>query len=981
MMRLAAIPAHAPFLDRVATRWLADHADPSAGLILLPSRRAARALAEAFLRASDGRPLLLPRIVGLGALDEAPLALATALDLPPPVEPAERLAVLTRLILALRGDFGAPRTADRAWPLAAELAALMDEAEQAEIDLAAALPLAAADAFAAHWGRTLEFLRIVTRMWPDWLAERGLANPADRLNRLADAQRAAWTAAPPATPVWAAGFSGGIPSVFRLLRTIATLPAGLVILPGLDTDMAETAFQSLPAGHPQDGLRRLLNGIGARRADAQPWETLGWDTPTTTCPPGRATTLFRALLPAEQLADWRIPRPLTLDGLQRLDPADQQEEAAAIALLLRGALEQPDARAALITPDRTLATRVAAELRRFGIIANDSAGIPLANTPPAAFLRLLALACAEQLAPVPLLALLKHPLAAAGLTPADCRARARDLERACLRGPRPRPGIEGLTSALQTTMTAPLADLLRRLDTILGPLLDLEDPAPPDAALTALITAAEALAATDQDPGADRLWSGDAGDTLATHLASLLAALPAIPPQPADSLPGLLDALLQGTAVRGGSVPEHPRLFIWGLLEARLQTVDLAILGGLTETVWPPATDPGPWMSRQMRHTIGLPSPEERIGAAAADFVMAACSGAQAILSAPRRRDGAPAVPARWLARLDALTQGAGTQGANQHLPTHPAVAWARALDLPNHPTRIQPPKPRPPLALRPRRLAITDIETWLRDPYAIYARHILRLRRLDPLDQAAEPADYGMVVHDGMNRFLRDVGAAWPDNAAQRLRDAMDQAIASAGLRPVLFAWWRPRLRRIADWVVEEEVRRRATSPPAAILAECSGTWRLDAPAGPFEIRGRADRIERRADGRLVILDYKTGTPPTSREVHKGYAPQLPLEAAMAWEGAFDLQAGQGGEPAALIYWHLSGGYDRGRATDVEPDPAKLSDLVCAAQDRLTRLIEAYDDPARAYLSRPNPARAPRFSDYDQLARVSEWAALDDDQ
>jgi ATP-dependent helicase/nuclease subunit B len=968
-MNLFAVPASQSFLDVLAKHWLAAVDDPSHGLLLLPSRRAARALAGAFLRATDGRPLLLPRIIGIGALDEAPLALDGALDLPPPVEPAERLAVLTRLILALDGRYGAPRSADRAWPLAAELASLMDEAEQSEIDLRVALRAAPVEGFAIHWQKILDFLSIVTGMWPNWLAESGLANPADRLNRLLDAQAAAWAAEPPDMPVWAAGFSSGIPATFRLLRQIATMPNSRVIVPGLDLVMSEAAWQSLPPSHAQDGLRRLLNGIGARRGDAEVWGA--------PVPAGRATTLNRALLPASELADWRSPGTLDLDGLYRLDPADQQEEALSIALILRGALETPGARAALITPDRTLASRVAAELRRFGITADDSAGMPLAHSPQAAFLRLLAVACNERLAPVPLLALLKHPLAAAGLAPADCRTRARVLERACLRGPRPGPGIDNLIGTLGDKTTEPLSDLLRRLDTILSPLLELPDKVLPRAMVTTLIEAAEALATTDAEPGANHLWSGEAGEALSTHLGAILPALDALSEQPADTLPGLLDALLENAVVRSAAHhgAEHPRIFIWGLLEARLQNVELAILGGLAETVWPPATDPGPWMSRQMRQSIGLPSPEERIGTAAADFFAAAGAAPTAILAGPRRRDGAPTVPARWLARLDALLAGAG-----HRLPRHPAVAWAQALDLPAAATRLAPPRPRPAVALRPRRLAITEVETWLRDPYGIYARHILRLKKLDPIDEVADPSDYGMVVHDGLNRFLHDIGATWPDDAHHRLRDAMDAALSAAGLRPVLRAWWRPRLRRIADWVIAEETRRRADRPPAEIFAECAGTWHLEGPAGPFQLRGRADRIERLADGSLIILDYKTGTPPTTSQVRAGLAPQLPLEAAMAWEGAFDAQHGAGGEPAGLVYWHLSGGFQPGKIIDIERGNAeKLSDLVCLVQDQLMRLIEAYDDPGRAYLSRPNPGRAPRFSDYEQLARVAEWAALDD--
>jgi ATP-dependent helicase/nuclease subunit B len=262
------------FLDALAAEWLASAGDPlqaARGIILLPTRRAARSLAEAFLRTSGGRPLLLPRITALGALDGAPLTLARALDLPPSVELARRLAALARLILAMRGADGAPRTADRAWTLAAELSALMDEAERAEIDLAERLPDAADPAYAAHWAQTLKFLHIVTRAWPDWLAAQGLMNPSARQVALLDAQATAWKQDPPADRVLVAGTTGGIPAVARLLRVVADLPRGSVVLPGLDTDMADAVWAELNEAHPQAGLARLLRGLGATRASVRPW--------------------------------------------------------------------------------------------------------------------------------------------------------------------------------------------------------------------------------------------------------------------------------------------------------------------------------------------------------------------------------------------------------------------------------------------------------------------------------------------------------------------------------------------------------------------------------------------------------------------------------------------------------------------------------------------------------------------------------------
>lgn len=979
-MKLFSIPPHVPFLNALAAWWLARRGDdPLAvadGLILLPTRRAARGLTDAFLRASNGRPLLLPRIAALGALDEAPLALRGALDLPPAVAPATRLAVLTRLIIKLQGQNGAPDTADRAWPLAAELAQLLDEAHRAEVDLALRLPDAALLDHAVHWQRTVQFLQIVTHAWPAWLEEQGLMDAAARAGALLDRQAAEWEAAQPRTDIVIAGTTGGIPAVARLIRTALRLPAGTVVLPGLDFAMAEPVWDALDDGHPQAGLRRLLSGLAATRADVTSWPAPGHARVPA---PGhaRGDAIARALLPAPALGTWREPFVPDIAGLSRLTAADQQEEAVAIALILRNALETPHASAALVTPDRALAGRVAAELRRFGIVADDSAGELLADTPPAILLRLLARVVAEGFGPVALLSVLKHPLAALGLAPAQCRAAARTLERACLRGPAPAPGLAGLRDAAQNRQPERTADLLARLETCFAPILAIaaQPDATPRAALQALIACAEAVAATEEEPGT-RLWSGEEGEALAQHLAALLDALPLLPAQPVGTLPGLLEASMAGImirtrrALRGLTGGEHPRVAILGLLESRLQHFDVLVLGGLAETVWPPATDPGPWMSRPMRARAGLPSPEEVVGQMAHDFAMLTGAAPTVVLSCPSRRDGAPAVPARWLVRLEAFLAGHGTR-----LPGHPAAHWARTLDRPaGDPRPVRPPAPRPAAIARPRRLSVTEIETWLRDPYAIYAKHVLNLRKLDPLEQSADAADYGTIVHAALAAFLTALPPSYPPDAGPRLRAEMGRALDAAGLRPALTAWWRPRLMRIADWVAVTEQERRQVHRPALVRSEVKGAWSV--PHADFELTGRADRIERLPDGTIAILDYKTGATPSNTSVRLGLAPQLPLEAVMASAGVFGEDVA--GQATELTYWHLTGGFTPGKVEQMVKK--ETENVVNSAERNLVALIHCYDDPTRAYLSQPHPGAAPRFSDYAQLARVAEWSALEDD-
>ena len=395
--------------------------------------------------------------------------------------------------------------------------------------------------------------------------------------------------------------------------------------------------------------------------------------------------------------------------------------------------------------------------------------------------------------------------------------------------------------------------------------------------------------------------------------------------------------------------------------------MDVVVLGGLVEGVWPPTTDPGPWLNRQMRRDIGLRSPEEAVGQAAHDFVTLAAVAKIAVLSCPRRRDNAPAVPARWLVRLAAYLEG-----QKQPLAHHPAAHWARMIDQPEAgPQPVSAPRPKPPVEMRPTTLSVTEIETWLADPYAIYAKHILKLRKLDPLEQGTDAADYGSVVHAGIARVIGEHGATWPANGGAVLREAFEKEMNEASLRPALIAWWRPRLGLIADWIDEMECQRRQSKPRVAVVAEKDGHTDL-ATARGFRLRGVADRIEKLADGTIALLDYKTGVAPKANDVEGGKAPQLTLEAAMIARAGFGAQ--WEGVVSELSYWKLGGASAPGEVTPAVKDQAAIPQAAAAALASLFARIEEFDDPDTAYLAHPHPEFLPRFPDYAQLARVAEW-------
>ncbi|MCA0199530.1 MAG: double-strand break repair protein AddB [Proteobacteria bacterium] len=972
------IPARLAFVDVLARGILADAGDDPLALtritVLLPTRRACRALREAFLRLSGGTPVLLPRMMPLNDLDEEDALFSgfasaeTLVAIPPAIAPLKRQLFLARLIQSRKVAGRAPHL-EEALHLAAELARLIDQVQTEQLDFARLKNLVP-DAYAEHWKETLAFLEIVTQLWPNVLKEDGTLDPVEHRNRVFAAQAAAWTAHAPG-PVIAAGSTGSVPATADLLLAIANLPEGCVVLPGLDQTLDDAGWDALDETHPQYGMKELLGRLGLAREHVRPWpDTKGAETP-------RETLVTETMRPAETTESWRALAGVGEDAiaaLARVDCPGAREEAEVISFIMREALETPERTCALVTPDRRLAERVGAELKRWKIDIDDSAGRSLDRTPVGTFLRLTAAMVAEEFAPVATLAACKHPLAAAGLDEIVFRTGTRAAERFMLRGPRPAAGLEGL-KGLAGTLTHHQRDItpwMGRLEICFKAFADVmakEDVAL-DEVLNAHMEAAEAFAETPERPGPLRLWAGDDGEALAAFAAEL-AQYGAYVPRFAPRLyPAVLNALLTGQVVRP-KFGKHPRLAILGPLEARLQRFDVLILSGLNEGTWPGDAPADPWMSRPMRAAFGLPSPERRVGLAAHDVAQALCAP-RVIMTRAVKADGTPTVPSRWLMRLEQVIKAAGLTDT-WRAANAPWLAWAKELSHPAQFTAAKPPAPRPPVAARPRKLSVTQIETWMRDPYGIYARCVLGLEALPELDQDASLADYGSLTHKALQDFITAYPSGELPKDAQEQLCAIGKRLFDTGtVRPAVMAFWWPRFERIAAWFVKHEQSRRDVLKRAHV--ERGGKMVLDGPAGPFTLTAKADRIDETSNG-LVVIDYKTGAVPTDKMVNAGYSPQLPLEAAMALAGAF------AGVPRAAVdeiaFWALHGRKEGGNANAVKGDAAELAK---AAHEGLARLIAAFDDPNTPYEARPNPETAPAYSDYLHLARVKEWISAGED-
>ena len=1046
--RLFTIPSGAPFIPSFVEALLSQRLIPgfpdtgnplamSAARIFVPTRRAARALASEIAAQLGAGAAILPQILPLGALAESgeeglfdPFARAGAevLDGVEAIPDLDRRLQLTRLILqwgeAIRHaicsvdeqgiiqqdeseSFAVTRAPGQAYHMAGELAALIDEMIIEEVDWRALQKLALGN-YDRYWSITLEFLQIAMRHWPAFLAETGQIDAVRRNVILAEAGARRLSENRLEQPYIVAGSTGTNAATAKLMAAIARLPKGAVVLPGLDHQMDAASWQMLHArvpseyasGHPQGALARLLERLGAEPQYVRPLA----QTSVEIAP--RMTFLSFALLPPESTNLWNAFRKehdatamgQALAGVAYIDAATERQEAQAIAIAMREALETPGRTAALITPDRNLARRVRSELRRWDIIVDDSGGETLRDQ-PAGVLARLAIQLAPALSPsnpgavgqretdpVSLLALLHHGDLRLGLDAVEIRKLAQLIETGLLRGPAlPLQDTEAAIANARESAARRHAHPARHrlsnddweliangLDRIKGALYPLAVMSGRQALtdwFAALRAGVSQLIATAPDNAAPARADLEALDTM-------ISAFRAVPDTGLSldraEFAAFFDRAVFETTVRGPA-NAHPRLKILGLLEARLLSADLNILAGLDETIWPPAAPSDAFLNRPMRRELGLPPPERRLGQTAHDFVEAMGAGA-VILTRSSKRDGAPAIPSRLIQRLRAL--------AGEEAWTECSARGRRILDLADaldHSSEVKPaqrPEPRPPLHLRPNSLSVTRIETWRRDPYAIYAERVLKLQPLEPPALIKTAADIGTALHQAIEQFQYGTSGNETREAAHlRMKGVAADVFASlledTNIR--IFSWPRieAALHSFTDWAFQrrEEI--------ANIETEADGRIEIPLTDGTgFVLTARADRIEVRRGADVVLVDYKSRRAPTAKEINAGFAPQLTLEAAIAERGGFE-NIPDGCSVAGAIYLTLIGNdgvkeHAIGVSSKAQKSFQQLKEEHLAG---LVDLASQYRLEQTPYLSRPYPQFVNQYGVYDHLARVKEWS------
>jgi ATP-dependent helicase/nuclease subunit B len=998
--------------------------------IYVPAFTAVEPLKLAFLAVAPNGATFLPRICVLGDADPLDLfaaygtrmastpaalkLLEQALAFLPAFGELERQVQLTALIAQLSQSLKGTRLAPgeplftplsppSAFTVAGQIAALIGEAFTEDADLSRITQLDSTSASGSEQ-LSLQLLRAVLRGWQAHKAKTGKLDREERRNRLMAIE--AEFIRQSEAPVIIAGSSGSVAATADLMEAALGRSRSALVLYGLDDTQNAESFEL--AGdhpeHPQHGLQQLLSRLNIRLKDIRALPVLleklrpphpgslakGRASSGVPSPLGekdrmrgdleqrirRAKFLSEALRPASATVEWapfiqNLKREAgsAAPGLSLIEAATVQDEAAAIALILRETLETPGQTAALVTPSESLLARVRHGLAKWGL----AAGTPDRRSEDRQAIRSVRCAasgsCEEfvellRYAPVHagrtaeiidlgILRQMWRPSSFIGIEAALSRA-----EHAIASGEARHPAMKRIAAAEWEAARVVAAQLVETLTPLTACAAEkrfaLPDWIAAHRSVLAGLTRLGLLNTPHQDGEISVL-----GGLEQARAASLVLDL--------SSYAGLFEEAVLAKREPTLENP-HPRLFLWKPLDARLLTADVVVLAGLNEGCWPRGADPDPWLSRRDRTFIGLPPPERRIGQAAHDFEVLAASAPRVILTRAKKENGSLTRPSRWVSRIKALAAGAGRLDVLE--PDRPWLTWAATHRLSGPAVPVSAPMPKPPLAARPRRLSVTAIETWFANPYAIYARHILGLEPLRRLHETSDARDKGILYHAALHGFFQAYPGALPENAATVLLRELDKAADALAFNLQNAPFWRPRFARFAAWFAEtEDVRRDGVQ---ILKSEAGGKFAFDAPGGPFEITARADRIDRLGDGSLRIYDFKTSANTAKLSAGRG-APQLALEGLLAREGAF---AGiPAGSPAELLYIVATGGEPPGEIVTLR---VPSSEAIEAARTGTLLRIACFDNEAAAYSYETRAIFREKAENdpYAHLARVREWTA-----
>ncbi len=924
--------------------------------IYVNTRRMARRLSALF---HTGEALLLPRIRLVTDLAQDALVQA----IPPAIAPLRRRLEVAQLVKKLLESDPTLASQDAAFDLADSLVSLMSEMQGEGVAPEVIHGLNVTDQ-SGHWERALQFIQLVQKFFAD-----DQLDAEGRQRLVIETLVANWVDTAPQHPIIVAGSTGSRGATSLFMQAVAKLPQGAIVLPGFDEDMPNAIWDMLEPekggeDHPQFRFKALCSSLDIAPNAVGSWVNSGHVNRH------RTRLISLSLRPAPVTHQWIKDGPALADletatkDLTLIEAPTPRAEAEAIAVRLRQAVEDGQT-AALISPDRMLTRQVTAALGRWDITPDDSAGQPLQLSAPGRFLRHVVEVMCDPLSAEHLLVLLRHPLTHSPSKGTNHALHTNALELHLRRFGPAFPDRDALLDWAGKTAER-LPDRVEWAAWVAGALDDRkvvgERPLA-EFVQTHLEISAKLAAGPDGDE-AGELWAKQAGREALRVMSELQSHADAGGAMTAREYRRLVNSVIAGGEVRDRDAG-HPQVLIWGTLEARVQSADLVILAGLNEGTWPEAPAPDPWLNRPLRLQAGLLLPERRIGLSAHDYQQAVCAP-NVVLSRSIRTDEAESVPSRWVNRLVNLLGGLGEQGgpdclARMRMLGRHWVELAEVIATPEYTVTSAPrPSPCPPTDARPDQLSVTQIKTLIRDPYAIYARKVLRLNALDPLAQSADAPLRGIIVHAILERFIKNKIDPSEADAAEKLMGLADDVLTEACPWPATRALWRARIERFVPHFLAEETKRQAFS--TNIDTEMRGELRLNKV--DFTLTGTADRIDLSDDGEALIYDYKTGKAPTAnQQLH--FDKQLLLEAAMVERGAF-AKVGRIRTKAAVYI---------GLGSDLVDQKAPLEKSPTdETWDRFEGLIAKWMNPAKGFTSRSANETTTFEGAYDHLARYGEW-------
>ena len=475
------------------------------------------------------------------------------------------------------------------------------------------------------------------------------------------------------------------------------------------------------------------------------------------------------------------------------------------------------------------------------------------------------------------------------------------------------------------------------------------------------------LAQTKTSNGIDRLWSGEEGEAFSNFISELNLSSEALGNINPIYYQKFLSSLLQEKNLIRKNI-DHPRLKILSPIEARLLNYDIAILGGFSEGFWPPHTPNGPWLNKQMRKTLGLPSLEHRSGQTAHDICQAL--GAQQILiSRSHKRNDEPCVPSRWWYRLQLVLdnweykENSEDPSIFKHL-----VDWSNKIDKPKDQEYCSPPKPKPSIENRPRSLSVTEIGTLVRNPYEIYVKHILKISPIEKIGVEPDHENFGIFLHQVLEKYISNHHKN-TTSLEKRKEALLSLAEKILSLKPFphwIKTLWLSRLKIISEWFLKKSLSKKVIE----IFSEVKGSYTTQTKEGEFTLIGRIDRLELLDQKTLKIIDYKTGTPPSEKNIRNGYEPQLTLLALITIYGNLENIYLQTKELSSIEYWHIHGKKEGGEVKRIRMGMKEIEEQ----HSLFKEFIEKYQNPNQSYFCQINDKLISRFDKTEHLSRREEW-------